>query len=111
MGRGGRGQVELAVARLGAKRLWDLLQQESYVAALGAMTGNQAIQQVEAGLQAIYVSGWQVAADANNSGQMYPDQSLYPADSVPNLVRRINQALTRADQIHHSERKNGIYWF
>jgi isocitrate lyase len=75
------------------------------------MTGNQAIQQVEAGLQAIYVSGWQVAADANNSGQMYPDQSLYPADSVPNLVRKINQALTRADQIHHAEGKNGKYWF
>ena len=81
---------------------------ESHVAALGAMTGNQAIQQVKAGLQAIYVSGWQVAADANDAGQMYPDQSLYPADSVPNLVRRINQALTRADQIHHAEGKNGV---
>jgi isocitrate lyase len=104
-------QVEHTLARLGAERLWDLLQEEPYVAALGAMTGNQAIQQVEAGLQAIYVSGWQVAADANNSGQMYPDQSLYPADSVPNLVRRINQALTRADQIHHAEGKNGKYWF
>jgi isocitrate lyase len=104
-------QVEHTLARLGAERLWDLLQTEPYVAALGAMTGNQAIQQVEAGLQAIYVSGWQVAADANNSGQMYPDQSLYPADSVPNLVRRINQALTRADQIHHAEGKNGKYWF
>ena len=104
-------QVEHTLARLGAERLWDLLQIEPYVAALGAMTGNQAIQQVEAGLQAIYVSGWQVAADANNSGQMYPDQSLYPADSVPNLVRRINQALTRADQIHHAEGKNGKYWF
>jgi isocitrate lyase len=104
-------QVEHTLARLGAERLWELLQTEPYVAALGAMTGNQAIQQVEAGLQAIYVSGWQVAADANNSGQMYPDQSLYPADSVPNLVRRINQALTRADQIHHAEGKNGKYWF
>jgi isocitrate lyase len=104
-------QVEHTLARLGAERLWDLLHQEPYVAALGAMTGNQAIQQVEAGLQAIYVSGWQVAADANNSGQMYPDQSLYPADSVPNLVRKINQALTRADQIHHAEGKNGKYWF
>ena len=104
-------QVEHTLARLGAERLWDLLRGESYVAALGAMTGNQAIQQVEAGLQAIYVSGWQVAADANNSGQMYPDQSLYPADSVPNLVRRINQALMRADQIHHAEGKNGKYWF
>jgi isocitrate lyase len=103
--------VEHTLARLGAERLWDLLQEESYVAALGAMTGNQAIQQVEAGLQAIYVSGWQVAADANNSGQMYPDQSLYPADSVPNLVRKINQALMRADQIHHAEGKNGKYWF
>jgi isocitrate lyase len=104
-------QVEHTLARLGAERLWDLLQERSYVAALGAMTGNQAIQQVEAGLQAIYVSGWQVAADANNSGQMYPDQSLYPADSVPNLVRKINQALMRADQIHHAEGKNGKYWF
>ena len=104
-------QVEHTLARLGAERLWHLLHQEPYVAALGAMTGNQAIQQVEAGLQAIYVSGWQVAADANNSGQMYPDQSLYPADSVPNLVRKINQALTRADQIHHAEGKNGKYWF
>jgi isocitrate lyase len=104
-------QVEHTLARLGAERLWDLLHTEPYVAALGAMTGNQAIQQVEAGLQAIYVSGWQVAADANNSGHMYPDQSLYPADSVPNLVRRINQALTRADQIHHAEGKNGKYWF
>jgi isocitrate lyase len=104
-------QVEHTLARLGAERLWDLLHQNCYVAALGAMTGNQAIQQVEAGLQAIYVSGWQVAADANLSGQMYPDQSLYPADSVPNVVRRINQALTRADQIHHAEGKNGKYWF
>jgi isocitrate lyase len=104
-------RVEHTLARLGAERLWNLLQTEPYVAALGAMTGNQAIQQVAAGLQAIYVSGWQVAADANDSGQMYPDQSLYPADSVPNLVRRINQALTRADQIHHSEGKNGQYWF
>src|SRR6202011_1415055 len=103
--------VEHTLARLGAERLWDLLQAESYVAALGAMTGNQAIQQVRAGLQAIYVSGWQVAADANDAGQMYPDQSLYPADSVPNLVRRINQALIRADQIHHAEGKNGMHWF
>ena len=108
-----RGSVEIehTLARLGAERLWHLLHRESYVPALGAMTGNQAVQQVKAGLQAIYVSGWQVAADANNAGQMYPDQSLYPADSVPNLVRRINQALQRADQIHHSEGKNGIYWF
>src|SRR5215469_10322865 len=104
-------QVEHTLARLGAERLWNLLNQEPYVAALGAMTGNQAIQQIEAGLQAIYVSGWQVAADANVSGEMYPDQSLYPADSVPNLVRRINRALQRADQIHHAEGKNGMHWF
>jgi isocitrate lyase len=104
-------QIEYTLARLGAERLWHLLHTEPYVAALGAMTGNQAIQQIEAGLQAIYISGWQVAADANLSGQMYPDQSLYPADSVPNLVRKVNQALQRADQIHHAEGKNGKYWF
>jgi isocitrate lyase len=104
-------QVEHTLARMGAERLWNLLHTEPFVVALGAMTGNQAIQQVAAGLQAIYVSGWQVAADANVAGQMYPDQSLYPADSVPNLVRRINQALTRADQIHHAEGKNGKHWF
>jgi isocitrate lyase len=104
-------RIEHTLARLGAERLWNLLQTEPQVTSLGAMTGNQAIQQVAAGLQAIYVSGWQVAADANDSGQMYPDQSLYPADSVPNLVRRINQALMRADQIHHAEGKNGNYWF
>jgi isocitrate lyase len=96
---------------MGAERFWDLLHSESYVAALGAMTGNQAVQQVKAGLKAIYVSGWQVAADANDAGQMYPDQSLYPADSVPNLVRRINNALARADQVHHSEGVEGTYWF
>ena len=88
-----------------------MLNSDGYVNALGAMSGNQAVQMVAAGLQAIYVSGWQVAADANNAGQMYPDQSLYPADSVPNLCRRLNNALTRADQIHHSEGKNGINWF
>jgi isocitrate lyase len=108
-------QIEHTLARHGAERLWNLLhnEAESYVPALGAMTGNQAIQQVKAGLTAIYVSGWQVAADANNAGQMYPDQSLYPADSVPNLVRRINQALMRADQIHHAEGNNDadINWF
>jgi len=104
-------QIEHTLARMGAERLWNLLHSQDYVAALGAMTGNQAIQQVQAGLQAIYVSGWQVAADANVSGEMYPDQSLYPADSVPNLVRRINCALQRADQIHHAQRKNGIHWF
>jgi isocitrate lyase len=104
-------RIEYTLARNGAERLWELLHTKSYVPALGAMTGNQAIQQVKAGLQAVYVSGWQVAADANDAGQMYPDQSLYPADSVPNVVRRINQALMRADQIHHAEGKNGIYWF
>ncbi len=104
-------QIEHTLAKLGADRLWSLLQTEDYVAALGAVTGNQAVQQVSAGLQAIYISGWQAAADANDSGHMYPDQSLYPANSVPNLVRRINQALTRADQVHHSEGKNGIHWF
>jgi isocitrate lyase len=103
--------VEHTLARLGAERLWNLLQQESFVAALGAMTGNQAVQQVKAGLKAIYVSGWQAAADANDAGHMYPDQSLYPADSVPNLCRRLNQALMRADQIHHAEGQNGTYWF
>src|SRR6202451_2438041 len=103
--------IEHTLARAGAERLWKLLHSEPYVAALGALTGNQAVQQVGAGLQAICLSGWQVAADANNAGQMYPDQSLYPADSVPNVVRRINQALTRADQIHHAEGKNDTYWF
>src|SRR5881227_2173304 len=104
-------RIEYTLARNGAERLWEQLHSQSYLPALGAMTGNQAVQQVKAGLQAIYVSGWQVAADANDAGQMYPDQSLYPVDSVPNVVRRINQALTRADQIHHAEGKNGIYWF
>src|SRR5881398_4170473 len=103
--------IERTLARIGAERLWSLLRAEDPVTALGALTGNQAIQQVHAGLTAIYLSGWQVAADANDAGQMYPDQSLYPADSVPNVVRRINQALTRADQIHHAEGKNGIQWF
>jgi isocitrate lyase len=105
--------IEHTLARLGAEHLWDLLQTEPYVNALGAMSGNQAVQQVQAGLKAIYVSGWQVAADANNAGTMYPDQSLYPADSVPNLCRRINNALQRADQIHHIEGKvaPGQTWF
>src|SRR2546427_1055821 len=103
--------IEYTLARLGAERLWNLLQSEPYVPALGAMSGNQAIQQVKAGLPAIYVSGWQAAADANDAGQMYPDQSLYPADSVPNLVRRINNALARTDQVHHSEGVEGTYWF
>src|SRR5204863_1852183 len=106
-------QINYTLAELGAKRLWHLLQTESCVTALGALTGNQAVQQVEAGLKAIYVSGWQVAADANHAGQMYPDQSLYPADSVPNLCRRINNALQRADQVHHVEGKvgPGQTWF
>src|SRR5438876_9797522 len=103
-------QIEYTLARLGAERLWNLLHSEEYVAALGALTGNQAVQQVQAGLKAIYLSGWQVAADANDAGHMYPDQSLYPADSVPNVARRINNALMRADQIHHLDGKNGIYW-
>src|SRR5207248_10377003 len=104
-------RIEHTLARRGAEKLWQLLQNEDYVAALGALTGNQAMQQVKAGLKAIYVSGWQVAADANLAGQMYPDQSLYPANSVPAVVKRINQALQRADQIHHSEGKNDIDWF
>src|SRR5262250_2158791 len=104
-------QIEYTLARLGAERLWQLLHNESYVPALGALTGNQAVQQVQAGLKAIYMSGWQVAGDANLAGQMYPDQSLYPSNSVPALVRTMNNALTRADQIHHSEGKDGIHWF
>jgi isocitrate lyase len=104
-------RVEHTLARRGAEKLWQLLRSEDYVATLGALTGNQAMQQVKAGLKAIYVSGWQVAADANLAGQMYPDQSLYPANSVPALVRRINQALQRADQIYHAEGKGDIDWF
>jgi isocitrate lyase len=104
-------RIEHTLARRGAEKLWQLLQNEDFVAALGALTGNQAMQQVKAGLKAIYVSGWQVAADANLAGQMYPDQSLYPANSVPALVRRINQALQRADQIYHAEGNSGIDWF
>src|SRR3989454_3870047 len=104
-------QMEYTLARLGAERLWNLLHSEAYVAALGALTGNQAVQQVKAGLKPIYLSGWQVAADANLAGQMYPDQSLYPANSVPNVVRKINQALQRADQIQHTEGKGDTYWF
>jgi isocitrate lyase len=105
--------IEHTLARMGAERLWELLQTDPYINALGAMTGNQAVQQVQAGLKAIYVSGWQVAADANNAGTMYPDQSLYPADSVPNLCRRINNALQRSDQVHHAEGKvaPGQTWF
>jgi isocitrate lyase len=103
--------IEHTLARMGAQRLWGLLQTEDYVAALGALTGNQAVQQVKAGLKAIYLSGWQVAADANLAGQMYPDQSLYPANSVPHVVKRINQALQRADQIQHSEGQDDTYWY
>jgi isocitrate lyase len=103
-------KIEYTLASLGAARLRQLLQEEEFVAALGALTGNQAVQQVKAGLKAIYLSGWQVAADANLAGQMYPDQSLYPANSVPAVVRRINQALLRADQIRHLEGRDKIYW-
>jgi isocitrate lyase len=103
--------IEYTLAELGADRLWRLLHEEPYVAALGALTGNQAIQQVRAGLKAIYLSGWQVAADANLSGNMYPDQSLYPSNSVPQVVKRINQSLQRADQIECAEGKNTAYWY
>ena len=103
--------IEHTLARMGAERLWNLLHDEPYVAALGALTGNQAVQQVQAGLKAIYLSGWQVAADANLANEMYPDQSLYPANSVPSVVRAINNAFQRADQVHHSEGRNGIHWF
>ncbi|WP_431804321.1 isocitrate lyase [Halobacillus andaensis] len=108
-----RGSIDVqhTLAELGSSKLWELLHKEDYVHALGALTGNQAMQQVKAGLKAIYLSGWQVAADANLSGHMYPDQSLYPANSVPQVVKRINQALQRADQIHHMEGKDEIDWF
>ncbi len=105
-------KIEYSLADAGAQRLWQLLHSENYIPALGALTGNQAVQQVEAGLKAIYLSGWQVAADNNLAGQMYPDQSLYPANSVPSVVRRINNALRRADQIQVLDgRKNGPYWY
>ncbi|HEY8131361.1 MAG TPA: isocitrate lyase [Thermoanaerobaculia bacterium] len=108
-----RGSIDIkyTLAEMGAERLWELLQSDPFVAALGALTGNQAIQQVRAGLKAIYLSGWQVAADANLAGQMYPDQSLYPSNSVPQIVKRINQALQRADQIDYSEGKSDTHWF
>lgn len=108
-----RGSVEIehTLARRGAEKLWNLLHTEDYIHALGALTGNQAMQQVKAGLQAIYLSGWQVAADANLSGQMYPDQSLYPANSVPAVVKRINQTLQRADQIQHMEGSGDVDYF
>ena len=102
--------VEHSLARRGAERLWKSLHKEDFVNALGALTGNQAMQQVKAGLQAIYLSGWQVAADANVAGEMYPDQSLYPANSVPLVVKRINNTLLRADQLHHAEGKDDCDW-
>jgi isocitrate lyase len=107
-----RGSVPIAytLADLGARRLWELLQTEDFVPALGALTGGQAVQMVRAGLKAIYLSGWQVAADANTAGQTYPDQSLYPVDSVPGMVRRINRALLRADQIEHADGSASRYW-
>ena len=106
----GRFRVEHTLARLGAEQLWRLLHSEPYVAALGALTGSQAVQMVKAGLNAIYLSGWQVAADGNLAGHTYPDQSLYPVSSAPALVRRLNNALLRADQIDSVEGRNGAYW-
>jgi isocitrate lyase len=103
--------IEHTLAKRGSEKLWNLLHEEGYINALGALTGNQAVQQVRAGLKAIYLSGWQVAADANLSGHMYPDQSLYPANSVPSVVKRINQALQRADQVHYVEGDESIDWF
>ncbi|MBV9783836.1 MAG: isocitrate lyase [Acidisphaera sp.] len=107
---GGSFRVRHTLAEMGARRLWHLLQTEPYVPTLGALTGNQALQQVKAGLKAIYLSGWQVAADANLSGEMYPDQSLYPVNSVPSVVKRINAALRRADQIARLEGEDTTYW-
>jgi isocitrate lyase len=104
-------QVEHTLARLGAEKLWRYMSERPFVNALGALTGNQAMQQVKAGLDAIYLSGWQVAGDANLSGHMYPDQSLYPADSVPHVVKRINNALQRADELHHAEGNDSVDWF
>ncbi|HIG86384.1 MAG TPA: isocitrate lyase [Planctomycetes bacterium] len=108
-----RGSVtfEYTLAEMGAERLWGLLHGDQHINALGALTGNQAMQQVKAGLKAIYLSGWQVAADANLAGQMYPDQSLYPANSVPQVVKRINQCLQRADQVTHAEGDDSLNWF
>ena len=103
-------RVEYTVARMGAERLWHLMHNEPFVRSLGAITGNQAVQMVQAGLRAIYMSGWQVAGDNNSASETYPDQSLYPVDSVPNLVRRINKALQRADQIAHMGGKHDTYW-
>jgi isocitrate lyase len=108
-----KGSLDIAytLAEVGAGKLWNLMHEEPYVAALSAVTGNQAVQEVQAGLKAIYVSGWQVAADANTAGQMYPDQSLYPSDSVPALVRRLQRALRRADEIHHARGDESIDWY
>ncbi len=103
--------IEHTLARRGSEKLWNMVNNDPFVNSLGALTGNQAMQQVRAGLKAIYLSGWQVAADANLAGEMYPDQSLYPANSVPAVVRSINNALMRADQLHHAEGKNEIDWF
>src|SRR5512146_2148573 len=103
--------IEHTLARRGAEKLWKLMQDEPFVNTLGALTGNQALQQVKAGLKAIYVSGWQIAADANVAGEMYPDQSLYPSNSGAELVRRINNAFQRADQIYHAEGREAPYWF
>src|SRR5512145_849861 len=104
-------QVEHTLAKRGAEKLWRLMNDEPFVNALGALTGNQAMQQVKAGLKSIYLSGWQVAADANNAGEMYPDQSLYPVSSVPDVVRRINNTFMRADQIQHMEGRNDVDFF
>ena len=104
-------KIEHTLSKTGSQKLWRLLNEEPYVAALGALTGNQAMQQVKAGLKAIYLSGWQVAADANLAGEMYPDQSLYPANSVPSVVKRINNALQRADQIDNAEGKTNTDWY
>ena len=108
-----RGSIQLhyTLAEMGATRLWHLLHTEPFIRALGALTGNQAVEMVSAGLQAIYLSGWQVAGDANDALQMYPDQSLYPVSSVPNVIKRLNNALVRADQIQHMQGKNDMYWF
>src|SRR5437764_172808 len=103
--------VEHSLARLGAERLWELLHQEDKIRALGALTGNKAVKQVQAGLKATYLSGWRGAGEANLAGRRDPDQGLYPANSVPNVVKAINNAFMRADQIHHAEGKNGIHWF
>src|SRR5579872_4657026 len=108
---GGSIRIEHTLAELGARRLWDLLHTRPFVPALGALTGNQAMQMVRAGLESIYLSGWQVAADANIAGQTYPDQSLYPANSVPSVVKRINQALRRADEIQTQEAKGDTHWY